>query len=124
MVNQNQEWVFFESETPYSSSMLAIEWSDDPWIHRSVNKTSPTASEFMLPTSRKTLGDTIRQLQKTESWAMDWSLRNRLQQSITGLTSRLDRNGNILIWNCTAAGDIFVQTVTGRKLLEISLPIR
>ena len=117
----DEEWVFYESQTPYSSGMLAFKWSEEPWLTRSTTNSLSTASVLMLPVVRKTIGDTIRHLQKTEVWGLDWTLQNRFQQHVTGLTSNFDEdNGIIQIWNSTAAGDIFVQHLDRTKNLEES----
>ena len=67
-LSADEEWLFFESETPHSASVCAFKWSEEPRFACSTTNYVTTASPLMLPAIRKTLSDSIGYLKQTESW--------------------------------------------------------
>lgn len=108
-VGADQEWLFLESQFPNAAGMLSLRWCNEPYTSSPSSTTFSAAAISVQPTFRKTSSTTLRHVQESKGWGLDWSIQKRFEQPITGLTCHLIKDNTINIWNCTAAGDIFVQ---------------
>lgn len=104
----NHEWILLNSKTGRSSCATALRWDE-----RRLCSSGPLgfrdARLEIAPIRTSCLSDTLEQM-NSKGQLLDWPVRNRFKQSITGVTCYLEGD-QIRNWICTGAGDIFLQNI-------------
>lgn len=118
-VGSDEEWLFLDSQTPSSSSMLGLSWNSQRQCLDNSSDSLPIVTVEIEAQKRWVVLDSLDILHR-KGLGIDWSTQNRFNQMLSGLACAKDKDGTVQIWLCNVAGDIFAQQLNVNERIGCS----